>query len=389
MEVKTISEFICDNSKVLNKLADRYVEILLEQAPQGSNLASVTSARNVKSSLMKCYTEEKASNNGKMLNDKINAESSKCARMSQQTERLIVNTFGQDGASRLCEFSNSEASSVSKGKNLTLKRVVNAVCNVVKRFTTENNLRSKVQNETQKSESISVPKGYVECINPLYNPEIERLSESDYYSYQEKNYKTVKATLLTVVVFVLTMILTNVIRIYFGGTPGGDFSSAAEKGIFSFFSCLIIAPIIEEPAKMISIKGGFGKHFFFMFNLLEFGGYILMFLALGTPGLGVLILFRALAVIMHGLTTRIQMSGGINQGIFRTTIKLGICILLHFAFNALFLKSSVLGLPANKVCLFAIGFLGVAFGIFKMVQKGVSAMTGRFTTRGNLDYEYQ
>jgi hypothetical protein len=338
---------------------------------------------------MKCYTEEKNSNGGKVLNDKINAESSKCTGKSKQTEQLIVNTFGQDGAARLCEFSNAEASSVSKGKSITVKRIVSAVCNVVKRFTTENNLRSQVQGSLQKSESTSIPKGYVECVNPLYNPEIERLSESDYYSYQEKNYKTVKATLLTVVVFVLTMILTNVIRIYFGGTPGGEFTSSAEKSIFSFFSCLLIAPIIEEPAKMISIKGGFGKHFFFMFNMIEFGGYILMFLALGTPGLGIMVLFRALAVIMHGLTTRIQMSGGINQGIFRTTIKLGICILLHFAFNALFLKSSVLGLPASKVCLFAIGFLGVAFGIFKMVQKGVSAMTGRFTTRGNLDYEYQ
>lgn len=393
-----MEESIYETDKHLSKLADRFVEILLESqgnVNDSKRLNNIATTKTLKSDLLKTVTEEKQNQVGSVnLNKKIDVESEKCSRLSKERyETPIVNTFGQERSSRLCELCNSASSALSKGKSLTLKKLVNAVTGVIKQFTNENKLMSQTQQTIAASESVEAPKGYFVCENPLYGLTSDTLNENDYYdwnsNYNSGTSKTVKATILTIVTFVVTMVLTNVVRIYFGGTPGGAFSSPAEKGLFSFFSCLIIAPLVEEPAKMISIKGGYGKQFFFTFNLLEFGGYIVMFLALGAPGLGIMILFRALAVIMHGITTRIQMSGGNNNGLFKTTVKLAISILLHFMFNALFLKSSVMGLPANKVCLFAIGFMGVAFGVFKLLKKGVSTMTDKFTTRSNLEYEYQ
>ena len=59
----------------------------------------------------------------------------------------------------------------------------------------------------------------------------------------------------------------------------------------------IVAPVTEENAKMIAIKGGFIKEFTIVFNLFEFSGYVLR----GAPIIG-----RLAAVGLHLTTTTIQ-----------------------------------------------------------------------------------
>lgn len=223
--------------------------------------------------------------------------------------------------------------------------------------------------------------GYIECENPFYD---EMLLEGDYQSTTKKN---VKATILTIIVFILSLVITNMVRVYFGGTPGGDFTSDAMKNGFMWFTTLLLAPILEEPAKLIAVKGGYGKHFFFTFNFLEFGLYLMMFMAGGVANLGVAVLVRGIAVLMHAFTTRI-LGASKGKGFASTTFRLAVSMLIHFAFNALFLKYGAFGISGNALLLFAIGFFGVAFGLFLVSKIGKSNSNSNFTTQGNLEPQW-
>ena len=175
------------------------------------------------------------------------------------------------------------------------------------------------------------------------------------------------------------------IRTYFGGTPGGDFASSAMKAGFLWFTTLILAPILEEPAKLISVKGGYNKHFFFMFNFLEFGLYVMMMVS-GGVSLGVAVLIRSIAVLLHAITNRVLASTK-GRGIVNTTFKLAISILLHFIFAALFMKYTVFGIAGNSLLLFVIGFFAAAFGLFVVSKlfKPKNNYQSYFTTTGNLE----
>ena len=311
-------------------------------------------------------------------------------KAKKNIEQLTVNALGQSTFQSVCEYIVSKAKAItSSGTSGIQKKVVSSVTDTMKytnkllielnnvqnpngigigtnvstgdQTSTQSNNRAGLNNLSTNATRLSEGFQYVECINPLYN-----LSEGEYQSTFKKN---MKATLLTIVTFVITMLLTNIIRIYLGGSPGGDFPSGWQHGLFTFFSSLILAPIIEEPAKLIAIKGGYGKNFYFAFNFLEFGGYLLMFLMTGGSGLGVFIILRTICAIFHAITMRIMGSG--NKGAVKSTIKLAICILLHFAFNALFIKYAGLigGMAASKVLMFAMGFFGAAFGIFKVFKR--------------------
>ena len=274
---------------------------------------------------------------------------------------------------KACEIWNHTAEELCKSKNI-VKKFSTSFANSMKSISEIINENSKAQyflgNQTTLGSESSLS-GWTECMNPLY--------EYNYGSRFVRNVttsKTMKGSLLTLVVFGVTMVLTNIIRIQLGGTPAGQFGSIGAQWMFQFFTCLFIAPIIEEPAKMISIKGGYGKHFFFAFNLLEFGGYILMALHLGATAIGPIILARAVAVIFHAITMKIH-STARNQGPVGTTLKTGICILLHFMFNALAMKFAFMGIAGGPALLFIIGFMGVAYGLFSVARKGIRVMTGR------------
>lgn len=366
------------------------------------------------------YNDVIRSNQGLKVNESMKVNETLRKSKSDAVYQSVLNTIGEENMKSLRENITAQATVLAQKTNFSLKKV-NKVCgeifsNLKQRISMMNQVQKQLDPQTQQfnpnneytsgkanysttrysatamseselkeeEENLGDLTGYTECVNPFYewgNP-----------YYQSNTKKIGKATLLTLMVFILTMLFTNVIRIYFGGTPGGSFSSPGEKAIFQFFASLFIAPILEEPAKMISIRGGYGKHFFFAFNILEFGGYVLLALLSGVSGsaLGLYVLIRGVCVLFHALTMKIHASGGNNQSLTKSTIKVAITILLHFIFNALFMKYVGVtgGLVAGKVLMFVIGFFGVAFGIFKIVGKrNNSSMTGNrnFTTASNLE----
>lgn len=67
--------------------------------------------------------------------------------------------------------------------------------------------------------------------------------------------------------------------------------------IGNIITCVIIAPIVEESAKRISITGKFGKEFAITFNAFEFTSYVINF-----SGVDKIIAIRAVVVGMHLIT---------------------------------------------------------------------------------------
>lgn len=363
-------------------------------------------------------SEEKNNNKADTLIGKLT--SLDLPNKSAQNEQAVKNSLPDHVFSSVCNWCYGAATQMAKlkGKNNSItNNLPKIVSKIMDSTASMMKLNQDAQNTISKDFNNKITKGeaplqtsnayelnqlrltanvmsegvnlqFTECANPFYYMENEyNLSNLDPASQKVVNViksKPVKATILTLVTFIVTLLITNVIRIYLGGTPGGDFGTPWQQGLFTFFTSLFLAPIIEEPAKMIAIRGGYGKHFFFAFNFLEFGGHLLMFLATGSQGLGVFIILRGICVIFHAISMIIMKRGG--RGPVSTTFKIAFCVLLHFAFNALFLKyaGTLAGLGASQLLMFAMGFFGVAFGVFKvaklggrLVRKGVTAMTGR------------
>lgn len=71
-----------------------------------------------------------------------------------------------------------------------------------------------------------------------------------------------------------------------------------------YISAIVCAPLIEESAKQISIRGGFKTEFFMVFNTLEFTEYVISY----TPFFGLIktVVARLAAVGLHTVTTIVQ-----------------------------------------------------------------------------------
>ena len=301
-----------------------------------------------------------------------------CINKVNSWYQIMVQTLG-----RYAEIIRDKAcnigTNIAKAKSFTVKKVSSGVQEILKWYRDVKNEQTRVSqviasNNNQNGGYNKVKFGenyWVQCDNPFYS---ERLSEA-----QGQIKKTAKATLLLVVTFIVVTILTNALRTFFGGTAGGAFTSPANRVAFIFFSRVVLTPFIEEPAKLISIKGGYGKHFFVAFNMVEFGLYTMMLMGLGVS-LTPIILFRGLGVMMHALTTRIQANS--SGTTFSRAWRLAISIIIHFIFNAIFVKFMLFGAPSNALLLFAIGFFGVAFGLFATVKK---KSNNEFTTVGNTE----
>ena len=391
----TIEYILTDvqNKEELDKMVDRFTEAYYSTTTTRSNLdPSMRQQQTTTAQKSNFATKVKglctdALNYGKNINilPKVSRLGEDALNKMRGIESQLSNLPYLE---QLKEGLNATAMELSKSKKLNIKNFNTSIAKAIKeyyeRYIQTSNEVKQVLNynantpATSGQTNLSEDSYWTECVNPFY--------EGDYYgggnivtrtAGRVMRSKPMKATLLTLVTFAVTMVLTNVVRIYLGGTPGGQFTTMWGLGLFQFFSCLFIAPIVEEPAKMISVKGGYGKHFFFAFNLLEFGGYILMFLQLGTASIGFIVILRALSVIFHAITMKIHQSAQ-NQGPVKTGLKLGICVLLHFMFNAVALKYAFMGVAGVPMLLFAIGFMGVAYGVFAVARKGVSTMTNRF-----------
>lgn len=64
-----------------------------------------------------------------------------------------------------------------------------------------------------------------------------------------------------------------------------------------FLGCAVLGPINEEIGKQISIRGGFAKEYYIVFNAFEFTSYVLG----GTSPI-----LRVPALVLHGITTAVQ-----------------------------------------------------------------------------------
>ena len=308
------------------------------------------------------------------INNRAQSAITKLNQMNAIISARLGNLMPQ--LTNLCDSSGSD---MANKKAFNVKNLRTKVVNVMKKvnesmtelYKAKDVLAYQRTQNYDKSEKTTKTEGYyVECPNPFY--EMELLEGNG----QVK--KTAKATILLLVTFIVVTIVTNALRTFFGGTPGGDFSSPANKVAFLLFSRVIITPFIEEPAKLISIRGGYGKQFFLAFNMVEFGLYTIMMM--GGVSLTPIILFRSVAVMMHALTTRIQANS--SGSTFSRAWRLAISIVIHFIYNAVFLKFMIMGVPSNTLLLFAIGFFGIAFGLFALVKK---KSNNEFTTVGNTE----
>ena len=105
--------------------------------------------------------------------------------------------------------------------------------------------------------------------------------------------KLKKAAVLLIEVILIHDILSTLFSILFGPIAA------------NIILGVIIAPITEESAKALSIKGGYEKEFFLMFNILECGSYVMRSMILGVPFKNAL-RARLICVGMHLTNTIIQ-----------------------------------------------------------------------------------
>ena len=386
-------EYIVENGRVLEGMLNKF----FTEAKMNKGSGSRVALRNM---VMQCVNDLKSNPQpSQRCNASIEGRRRNLTFMAVNNERQAAQILGNYIKKYVEAECVSEGMRLGKGGRKNLQKEINT--SVAKLFRNTNLRIDMVRKAQQATGTGSTPsktkedftpeersqyikEGYIECDNIFYK-DGNYLTEGDYQSNAKK---TAKGTILTILVFIISLVVTNMIRSYFGGTPGGDFASDAMRNGFMWFTCLILAPILEEPAKLISIKGGYGKHFFFAFNFLEFGLYVMMLVS-GGMSIGVAILIRTIAVMMHALTTRILGSTK-GRGIGITSFKLAVSILIHFIFNALFLKYMVFGVAGNTILLFIIGFFGVAFGLF-LVSKIFSKSKNdteydNFTTQSNIDY---
>lgn len=132
--------------------------------------------------------------------------------------------------------------------------------------------------------------------------------------------------LLLIVIIINTFIISliMIIGLVFGLTPA----------LMMLIGVTIVAPLVEETAKYISIRGGATKEYFIIFNVYEFLSYTTRMIFSGFNIIPT-ILIRLAAILMHGTTTTIQST---FNNLFpndhsKRMIGLSIAIILHALWN--------------------------------------------------------
>ena len=363
---------------------DRFVEAMTARANVKKKQAIGAINNVLKSTVANCKANPRRAN---AYNQSMEVRANNARRMFYRYIQSANATLTPDEVKRILDDASNIGKNSAQKKSFTGKVLGDGAKKVLFEWSKRNKIRTDIKKtlaQRHNMEYADVKFGasestkpldseyWVECENPLYSDEL--LLEGN-----GQVRKTVKATLLMVVTIIVVTILTNALRTFFGGTPGGEFTSSANKIAFLFFSRAVLTPFIEEPAKLISIRGGYGKQFFLAFNMVEFGLYTIALLGAGVS-LTPIILFRSLAVMFHALTTKLQANA--SGTTFSKAWRLAISIVIHFIYNAVFLKYMIMGAPANALLLFAIGFFGIAFGLFSMIKK---KSNNEFTTVGNTE----
>jgi hypothetical protein len=112
--------------------------------------------------------------------------------------------------------------------------------------------------------------------------------------FQEVGLDQLGASLALMTMIFIIAILVEIILIIIIGPVGA-----------SILGAVVVAPIVEELAKTISIEGGYSGTFFWVFNAMEFSLYVTQMVGAGVA-LPVAMGIRAIPVVMHLATTVAQ-----------------------------------------------------------------------------------
>jgi len=134
------------------------------------------------------------------------------------------------------------------------------------------------------------------------NFNVSRTIDSIIYEFQRGNIfsQITMAIAILCVIVLLNSFFHTLFLLYFS------------KKVAWALTAVIIAPLVEETGKFISIQQNSTMTYFIVFNIFEFGLYLYNMLNDGF-GLPMIIIGRSMTVMMHGFTTLIQKDAN-NKG---------------------------------------------------------------------------
>ena len=242
--IEYIINDICNQSE-LDKMTERFVEVFLPT--ESTHLTTTTTRSNLDSSMNKTTTVQSS----KPMNRSTTAIKGECINalnygkginILPKVQQLSQNALGKmkdienqlsnlPYLEQLKEGLNSTAMELSKSKKLNIKTFNNSIAKSIKNYyekyiqtsiEVKQTLDYNANTSYTSGKTLSENSYWTECVNPFY--------EGDYYGNGNPitrtarrviSSKPMKATLLTLVTFAVTMILTNVVCIYLSGTAGG------------------------------------------------------------------------------------------------------------------------------------------------------------------------
>ena len=172
------------------------------------------------------------------------------------------------------------------------EKTINKLNQIKKQLKSENVDISELEKISKKHVEISA----VYIKNNRFN--FGKVINSIVFEFQQSNLiQQISFSLIILcVVILINTFCSSLFQLYFS------------KTIAFALSAIIIAPLVEETGKFISIETKSTMSYFITFNIAEFSLYLFTMLSAGMS-LPVIIIGRSLAVLLHGLTTYIQKKG--------------------------------------------------------------------------------
>lgn len=176
-------------------------------------------------------------------------------------------------------------------KEIDDKQLVNEFNDFNDSFNFKKNINNKIQN-------------FFNIIRDISNEESKDLRvrlQLDKEITDKKTDKILEGFIKALFIFCILYISLNFISLFFIGI----FTSIGLSNLLYPFIVIILAPILEEISKYISIKVNSTYEFFIIFNVIEFSMYTIAYMNAGMPFL-LIAFIRLLTVGLHLTTTLIQ-----------------------------------------------------------------------------------
>lgn len=221
----------------------------------------------------------------------------------------------------------SHAKTVLDKNNIDTKPIGTLVKNVIKN--NKSNLKQAIQSRDRKQISSAFSKAAKETAHGIRG----------LYTFNKNTPVNViiALVLVAIVVFLNTALIFAFSAIGFNGLSlSGDQALTLAFALTAVF----VAPLVEETAKFIAIKGKFGSEFLAVFNFFEAYSYIVRtVMAMGMDILFPIILTRLVTVVFHYSLAQIQVDY-INRG--KDKQGLLFAMIFHGIWNALAVMPSII-----------------------------------------------